>query len=87
VVVVHVQLDVQVFSLTCSKAYITIAIRLRYNCNMTIARRIRLQISDRNYDLRLFDCDTTRITTRLQQKIDMFIFCSRRMEAGVCDTL
>ena len=35
-----------------------------------------------------FDCDTT--TTRLRRKIDMFIFCSRRIasngEAGARDT-
>ena len=31
-----------------------------------------------------FDYDTT--TTRLRRKIDMFIFCSRRMEVGARDT-
>jgi len=31
-----------------------------------------------------FDCDTT--TTRLRRKIDMLIFCKRRVEAGARDT-
>jgi len=31
-----------------------------------------------------FDYDTTM--TRLRRKIDMLIFCLRRMEAGACDT-
>jgi len=31
-----------------------------------------------------FDCDTT--TIRLRRKSDLFIFCSRRMEAGACET-
>ena len=56
------------------KAYITIAIRLRYDDTTTYSTTtevIEITICIR------FDCDTT--TTRLPRKIDMLIFCSRRI--------
>jgi len=56
-------------------------IRLRYNdttTHSTTTEVIEISICVR------FHCDTT--TTRLRRKIDMFIFCSRRMEAGARDT-
>ena len=65
----------------CTKAVITIAIRLRHDYDTTIPRRIRLR---RKWSKLRFDCDTT--TTRLRRKIDMLIFCSRRMETGTRDT-
>ena len=63
-----------------------------YNCDSTT---IRLQYDDTTthsttkevIEIMIcvrFDCDTT--TTRLRRKIDMFIFCSRRMETGAHDT-
>ena len=54
-----------------------------HNCDLTTIRRYHdafdYDESDRNYDV----FDSTAI--RLRRKIDIFIFCSRRMETGTHD--
>ena len=80
--------SLKIYSITLREstgyAYITIAIRLRYDdttTHSTTTEVIEITICVR------FDCGTT--TTRLRRKIDMFIFACvelRRMEAGAHDT-
>jgi len=71
-----------------AKAYITFAIRLRYDYDTTIPRRIRLR---RKWSKLRFAFDSTAI--RLRQDYDEKLTCSffvrvewRRMEAGARDT-
>ena len=58
--------------------------QLRFDYDTTTIRRYHdvfdYDESDRNYVRYAFD------STAIQRKIDMFIFCSRRMEAGTRDT-
>ena len=54
------------------KAYITITIRLRYDD--TTKHSTAMEV----IEITICDCDTTR----LRQKIDMFIFCSRQMASN-----
>jgi len=61
-------------------AYITVAIRLRYDYDTTMPRRIRLQ---RKWSKLRYAFDSTAIRQlRLRRKIDMFIFCSRRIASN-----
>jgi len=59
------------------KAYITTAIWLRYDYDTTIPRRIQLR---RKWSKLRFAFDST--ATRLRRKIDLFIFCSRRIASN-----
>ena len=80
---IDIQADAVVIKVTVLSLYHncdSTMIRLRYDdttTQSTTTEVIEITICVR------FDCDTT--TTRLRRKIDMFIFCSRRMEAGARD--
>jgi len=70
---IYSALEVQLSSdsqniLSQPKAYISIAIRLRYDYDTTIPRRIRQFRLRRKWSKLWFDCDTT--TTRLRQDYD-----------------
>jgi len=63
---------------TLSQAYMTIAIRLRYDYDATdtTTHSTTTEVIEITIYVR-FHCDTT--TTRLRRKTEMFTFCSRRI--------